>query len=95
MAAGVALPAEVPRRIRLAGLLNTWSAAASGTLDLSTGASSTNVPLISDNYLTGNVAQPCLLLVVMALAACTGHVEDRTASTAPAASGPKISTSPR
>jgi hypothetical protein len=40
-------------------VLNTWSAAASGTLDLSTGASSRNVPLISDNYLTGNVAQPC------------------------------------
>jgi hypothetical protein len=40
-------------------VLNTWSAAASGTLDLSTGASSTNVPLISDNYLTGNQAQPC------------------------------------
>ena len=40
-------------------VLNTWNAAASGTLDLSTGASSTNVPLISDTYLTGNVGQPC------------------------------------
>ncbi len=40
-------------------VLNTWNAAASGTLDLSTGASSTNVPLISDTYLTGNLAQPC------------------------------------
>jgi hypothetical protein len=40
-------------------VLNTWNAAASGTLDLSTGTSSTNVPLISDTYLTGNLAQPC------------------------------------
>ena len=40
-------------------MLNTWNAPASGTLDLSTGASSTNVPLNSDTYLTGNLAQPC------------------------------------
>jgi hypothetical protein len=40
-------------------VLNTWSAAASGTLDLSSGASSTNVALNSDVYLTGNVNQPC------------------------------------
>jgi hypothetical protein len=40
-------------------VLNTWSAAASGTLDLASGASSTNVPLNSDVYLTGNLAQPC------------------------------------
>jgi hypothetical protein len=40
-------------------VLNTWSAAASGTLDLSSGASSTNVPLNSDVYLTGNLTQPC------------------------------------
>jgi hypothetical protein len=39
--------------------LNTWASPASGTLDLSTGASSTSVPLNSDVYLTGNVAQPC------------------------------------
>jgi hypothetical protein len=38
---------------------NTWQAAATGTLDLSTGTSSTNVPLVSDVYLTGNLAQPC------------------------------------
>src|SRR5262249_48909204 len=30
-----------------------------GTLDLSTGASSTNVNLNSDTYLTGNLGQPC------------------------------------
>ena len=40
-------------------VMNTWSAPATGTLDLSTGSSSTNVPLISDVYTTGNVAQPC------------------------------------
>jgi hypothetical protein len=40
-------------------VLNTWAAPASGTLDLASGASSTNVPLQSDNYLTGNLAQPC------------------------------------
>jgi hypothetical protein len=40
-------------------VLNTWSAPASGTLDLSTGVSTTSVPLTSDVYLTGNLAQPC------------------------------------
>jgi hypothetical protein len=40
-------------------MLNTWSAPASGTLDLTTGASSTNVPLASDIYVTGNLGQPC------------------------------------
>jgi hypothetical protein len=40
-------------------VLNTWSAAASGTLDLAGGTSSTNVALSSDVYLTGNLAQPC------------------------------------
>src|SRR5262249_53483949 len=40
-------------------VLNTWNAAASGTLDLSTGASQTAVPLNSDTYLTGNLGQPC------------------------------------
>src|SRR5262249_34007965 len=35
-------------------VLNTWSAAASGTLDLASGTSSTNVALSSDVYLTGN-----------------------------------------
>jgi hypothetical protein len=40
-------------------VLNTWASPATGTLDLSTGTSSTNVPLTSDNYITGNLAQPC------------------------------------
>src|SRR5262249_56116059 len=40
-------------------VLNTWNAAASGTLDLSTGASQTAVPLNSDTYLTRNLGQPC------------------------------------
>jgi hypothetical protein len=40
-------------------VLNTLASPASGTLDLSTGTSSTNVNLNSDTYLTGNFAQPC------------------------------------
>src|SRR5262249_61581629 len=40
-------------------VLNTFQSAASGTLDLSTGMSSTNVALVSDTYLTGNQGQPC------------------------------------
>ena len=40
-------------------VLNTWSSNASGTLDLSSGASVMNVPLSSDTYITGNLAQPC------------------------------------
>src|SRR5262249_9265396 len=39
--------------------LNTFRSPASGTLDLSTGAASTNVALVSDVYLTSNLAQPC------------------------------------
>jgi hypothetical protein len=46
-------------------VLNTFSSPASGTLDLSTGASSTNVALVSDTYLTGNAGQPC--------PKCSGH----------------------
>src|SRR5262249_51241597 len=40
-------------------VLNTWASPASGTLDLASGASTTSVPLASDIYLTGNLAQPC------------------------------------
>jgi hypothetical protein len=40
-------------------VLNSWASPASGSVDLSTGASMTNVPLASDIYLTGNLAQPC------------------------------------
>jgi hypothetical protein len=40
-------------------VLNTWSAPASGTLDLSSGTSTMNVVLNSDVYVTGNLAQPC------------------------------------
>jgi len=39
--------------------MNTWASPASGTLDLVSGASSTNVPLTSFVSLTGNAAQPC------------------------------------
>jgi hypothetical protein len=37
----------------------TWSAPASGTLDLSTGAQTTNVALSSAVFFTANLAQPC------------------------------------
>ena len=40
-------------------VLNTFSAAASGTLDMATGQSATNTSLTSTTYLTGNLAQPC------------------------------------
>jgi hypothetical protein len=39
--------------------LNTWASPASGTVNISTGASTTSVPLTSDVYLTGNLSQPC------------------------------------
>jgi hypothetical protein len=40
-------------------VLNTWSAPASGTLDLASGTSSMNVALNFDVYRTFNPAQPC------------------------------------
>jgi hypothetical protein len=40
-------------------VLNTFSSPASGTLDLSTGAQTTNVALSSAIFLTGNAVQPC------------------------------------
>lgn len=40
-------------------VVNTMSAAASGTLDLATGEAFLNVPLASQIYITGNAAQPC------------------------------------
>jgi hypothetical protein len=53
-------------------VMNTWSAPASGTLDLTSGASSTNVALNSDVYLTGNVTQPCPKCVPVAPPPFTG-----------------------
>jgi hypothetical protein len=40
-------------------IINTWSAPAGGTLNLGTGALNSGIPLTSDVYLTGNLAQPC------------------------------------
>jgi hypothetical protein len=54
-------------------VLNTWQAPASGTLDLSTGTSSTNTPLISDTYLTGNLGQPCPKCSATGTPASPGH----------------------
>ena len=54
-------------------VLNTWNAAAGGTLDLSTGTSSTNTPLNSDTYLTGNLAQPCPKCSATGTPASPGH----------------------
>ncbi len=55
-------PLEIPNP-NLANLtvcvLNSFAAPASGTLSLVDGTSSTNVSLTSDNYITGNLAQPC------------------------------------
>ncbi len=54
-------------------VLNTWAGPASGTLDLTTGESSTNVPLNSDVYLTGNLAQPCPVCSVGGSPSVPGH----------------------
>jgi hypothetical protein len=40
-------------------VMNTWSASATGTVNRTDGTSVTSVPLISDIYTTGNLAQPC------------------------------------
>jgi hypothetical protein len=40
-------------------VINTWSAPASGTVDLATGESTTSVPLNSHVFLTGNSTAPC------------------------------------
>jgi hypothetical protein len=55
-------PLEIPNTaipILSTCVLDTWAAPAAGTIDLSTGMSSTTVPLFSDTYLTGKVDQPC------------------------------------
>src|SRR5262249_11357193 len=56
-------PLEVPLPVPVDSLttcvLNTFNTSGSGTLDLSTGASSTNVKLDSHVWVTGNMAQPC------------------------------------
>jgi hypothetical protein len=52
-------PLPIPNGPLTTCVLNTFASPASGTLDLSTGASSTNIALVSDTYLTGNNAQPC------------------------------------
>src|SRR5262249_6978701 len=54
-------------------VLNTWNGSASGTLDLSTGASQTAVPLNSDTYLTGNLGQPCPTCAATGTVASPGH----------------------
>ena len=55
-------PLEVPNPMAMTlttCVLNSWSAPASGTVNRTDGTSITNVPLISDIYITGNLGQPC------------------------------------
>jgi mucin-6/19 len=52
-------PLPVPNGGTSTCVLNTWTAPASGTIDLASGSSSTNVPLQSYVVLTGNPDQPC------------------------------------
>src|SRR5262245_33910164 len=52
-------PLPIPNAGTTTCVLNTWTAPASGTIDLAAGSSSTNVPLQSYVVLTGNVIQPC------------------------------------
>jgi hypothetical protein len=40
-------------------VLNTWSAPASGTVNVATGEATTSVPLNSNVFLTGNATAPC------------------------------------
>jgi hypothetical protein len=40
-------------------VINTWASAASGSVNLATGESTTSVPLNSNVFLTGNAAAPC------------------------------------
>ena len=55
-------PLEIPNHTTPAlttCVLNTWGAPTSGTVNVADGTSVTNVPLISDTYLTANDVQPC------------------------------------
>jgi hypothetical protein len=52
-------PVPIPNSGNSTCVLNTFSAPASGTLDLSTGAASFNVALNSHVFLTGNAVQSC------------------------------------
>jgi hypothetical protein len=52
-------PLPIPNAGLSTCVLNTWTAPASGTVDLTAGTSTTNVPLQSHVVLTGNAAQPC------------------------------------
>jgi hypothetical protein len=55
-------PLEIPNMLAPAlttCVLNTWSAEATGTLDLASGASSPNVALSSAVFITGDAEQPC------------------------------------
>jgi flocculation protein FLO11 len=57
---GTPLPIPNPvAKVITTCVLNTWASPASGTVDLSTGTSTTSVPLTSDIYVTGNFDQPC------------------------------------
>jgi hypothetical protein len=52
-------PLPVPNGGLSTCVANTFASAASGTLDMSTGVSSTNVALNSNVVVTGNATQPC------------------------------------
>ena len=71
-------------------VLNTWASPATGTLDLTTGVSSTSVPLTSDNYITGNLAQPCPRCSATGTPASPGH---GTCDRGPNTGGPCTTTS--
>jgi hypothetical protein len=74
-------PLPIPNGSLTTCVLNTFQSPASGTLDLSTGASSTNVALVSDVYLTGNAAQPC--------PKCSGHGSPSSPGTGTCDRGPR------
>jgi hypothetical protein len=74
-------PLPIPNGALTTCVLNTFEEPASGTLDPTSGASRTNVKLVSDTYLTGNGAQPC--------PKCSGHGSPSSPGTGTCDRGPR------
>ena len=70
---------------------NTWSGPASGTLNLISGNATLNIPLAFDQYLTGNLAQPC---PICSATGTPGSPGTGTCDRGPRAGQPCTSTNP-
>src|SRR5262249_15238741 len=73
-------------------VLNTWASPGSGTLNLTSGAASLNVPLSSYVVLTSNAAQPCPKCSAGGTPSSPGH---GTCDRGPRATQPCTSTNPQ